>query len=92
MKRKHDDKWMVESIAKIFAAADKHAAEREESMRKFEMEMEERRAEREDKTRGTDDATAYQVYAPNNRWPWLHAWASSPACNEFSPTQQIILL
>ena len=40
---------MMESIAKIFAAADECAVEREESMRKFDMEMQERRAEREDR-------------------------------------------
>ena len=45
MKRKHDDEGMMESIGKIFATADERAAEREESMRKFEMEMEERTAE-----------------------------------------------
>ena len=49
LKRKHDVEGVMESVAKIFAAADERAAEREESMRKFEMEMEERRAEREDR-------------------------------------------
>ena len=40
---------MMESIDKIFATADERAVEREESMRKFDMEMEERKAEREDR-------------------------------------------
>ena len=38
----------MESTAKVFSAADEHAAEREERTRKLEMEMEQRRAERED--------------------------------------------
>ena len=38
----------MESIAKDFSADDERAKEKEERMRKLEMEMEERRAERED--------------------------------------------
>ena len=49
MKRKQEDGSFIESIAKVFSAADECAAEREERMRKLEMEMEERRAEREDR-------------------------------------------
>lgn len=49
MKRKQEDGSFIESIAKVFSAADERVAEREEWMRKVEMEMEERRAEREDR-------------------------------------------
>lgn len=38
----------MESIAKVFSAADECVAERKERMRKLEMELEDRRVERKD--------------------------------------------
>ena len=39
----------MESVAKLFVVAEEHAGEREERMRKFQLQTEERRIEREDR-------------------------------------------
>lgn len=49
LKRKAEEKGLAESLAKVFAKAEEVAAEREERMRKMEIEAEERRREADDR-------------------------------------------
>ena len=50
LKRKHsEEEGLAETLAKVFAKADEAAGEREERMRRLELEAEERRREADDR-------------------------------------------